>query len=448
MARTAAPGYWSLGRACARTLQRCLGVPSLFLAAPSWLAAAPSWLMAMPSWLAAGVVLIGLVFSCVARAAEPIKGDATFSASGGYARLVLKLAEDVESEVVTAGSIIVIRFKQPVDIPVDKLSDAVPDYVGSARRDPDGMAIRLSLARRVTVNTMTAGERIFVDFLPDSWSGPPPGLPPEVVRKLAERARAAERELRLQRAVAEAKKRPPTRVRASVQPTFVRFIFEVPDGIGVSSVLNDQKLKLLFNAVLVFDLADAKLAAPANIASINQKAEGDTSLVEITLIGDVDVHSFREDKNYIIDVAFQQQEKASVPTSPVSDASHAPAPAAPMTTMPAAEKPAASAPASRQTSEIVQPTSETIARQANIEVKPDEAPKTSPMSEPQMPAQAPKEASTDAPAPVAEAQMPEPPAKETPAPTAMAPPKMTAVTHKAPPEANKSPLEANKAPLE
>ena len=429
-------------------------------------------MLAAPSWLAAGLVLIGLMFPGVARAAEPIKGDATFSASGGYARLVLKLAEDVESEVVTAGSIIVIRFKQPVDIPVDKLSDAVPDYVGSARRDPDGMAIRLSLARRVTVNTMTAGERIFVDFLPDSWSGAPPGLPPDVVRELAERARAAERELRLQRAVAEAKKRPPTRVRASVQPTFVRFIFEVPDGVGVSSVLNDQKLKLMFNAVLVFDLADAKLAAPANIASINQKAEGDTSLVEITLIGDVDVHSFREDKNYIIDVAFQQQEKASVPTSPVSDASHAPAPAvpatpaplaqapaAPMTTMPAAEKPAASAPASRRTSEIVQPTSETIARQANIEVKPDEAPKTSPMSEPQMPAQAPKEASTDAPketketpkdapAPVAEAQMPEPPAKETPAPTAMAPPKMTAVTPKAPPEANKAPPEANKAPLE
>ena len=120
---------------------------------------------------------------------------------------MLKLAEDVDSEVTTAGSIIVIRFKHPVDIPVDKLSDAVPDYVGSARRDPDGSAIRLSLARRVTINTMTAGERVFVDLLPDTWSGAPPGLPPEVVRELSERARTAERALRLQRAIAEAKKR-------------------------------------------------------------------------------------------------------------------------------------------------------------------------------------------------------------------------------------------------
>ena len=58
------------------------------------------------------------------------------------------------------------------------------------------------------------------------------------------------------------------RVRASVQPTFVRFVFEMPDGVTVSSVLNDQKLTLLFNNVLAFDLADAKVAAPPNIASI------------------------------------------------------------------------------------------------------------------------------------------------------------------------------------
>ena len=126
---------------------------------------------------------------------DPVKGEATFSAAGGYARLVLKLAEDVDSEVTTAGSIIVIRFKRPVDIPVDDLSDAVPDYVGSARRDPDGSAIRLSLARRVTINTMTAGERVFVDLLAGHLERPAAEPSAEVIRELAERARAAERAL-------------------------------------------------------------------------------------------------------------------------------------------------------------------------------------------------------------------------------------------------------------
>ena len=180
--------------------------------------------------------------------ADAVKGEATLSVAGGFARLVIKLADDVDSQVTAAGTIVVIRFRRPVAIPVGRLADAVPDYISSARADPDGSAIRLSLARKVTVNTMTAGERVFVDFLPDGWTGPPPGLPQEVVRELSERARAAERALRQQRADAEAKKRPPVRVRASVQPTFVRFVFEMPEGVGVSSVLNEQKLTLLFNA--------------------------------------------------------------------------------------------------------------------------------------------------------------------------------------------------------
>jgi len=340
----AAAGFWLRVRACARVIRHGL--------------------------LGATLVLVAPMFSGPALAGDPVKAEATLSSGGGYARLVLKFAEDVGSEVVTAGSIIVIRFERPVDVSVDKVAEAVPDYIGSARRDPDGSAIRLSLSRKVTINTMTAGERLFVDFLPDSWNGPPPSLPGEVVRELSERARAAERELRQQRAMSEAKKRPPVRVRASVQPTFVRFIFEMPDGVGISSVLNEQKLKLLFSKALVFDLADAKLSAPPNVASISQKVEGETAVVEIAMIGDVDVHSFREEKNYVIDVAFQQPDKptvkpqasdasqappvraaekqaAPVPAAPM--AAMAPVPAAPEITMPAVaekpiEKPAAAAP--------------------------------------------------------------------------------------------------------
>ena len=97
---------------------------------------------------------------------------------------------------------------------------------------------------------VVCGEAL-IDLMPEGWKGPPPSLPQEVVKELAERARAAERALRAQRAAAESKKRPPIRVRASMQPTFVRFVFEMPDGVGVSSVLNEQKLTLAFNASLL-----------------------------------------------------------------------------------------------------------------------------------------------------------------------------------------------------
>src|ERR1700723_2390805 len=306
MARMAAAGFWSRMRGRAQATAHGLARSSR---------SATTFLFG---------VLALLAFSSQGWAAEPVKAEATLSSSGGYARLVVKFAEDVTSEVVTAGSIIVIRFERPVDLVVDKAGDTAPDYVGSARRDPDGSGIRLSLSRKVTINTMTAGERLFVDLLPNTWTGPPPSLPQDVVRELAERARAAERELRHQRATSEAKKRPPVRVRASVQPTFVRFIFEMPDGVGVSSVLNEQKLKLMFSKALTFDLADAKISAPPNVSSISQKIEGETAMVELIMLGDVDVHSFREDKNYVIDVAFQQADKAAV-LPQASDAAHAPA---------------------------------------------------------------------------------------------------------------------------
>src|SRR4030081_28399 len=116
MGRRAAAGVSLLGRALTRTARHCL--------------------VLMPP-------LAGLAFPQAALADDPVRGEATFSASGGYARLMLKLAEDVESDVTTAGSIIVIRFKRPVDVSVDKLADAVPDYVGSARGGPGGLAVRL-----------------------------------------------------------------------------------------------------------------------------------------------------------------------------------------------------------------------------------------------------------------------------------------------------------------
>ncbi|MEY9878502.1 tetratricopeptide (TPR) repeat protein [Bradyrhizobium sp. USDA 328] len=376
----------------------------------------------------AACVLIGL--TAPARAADPIRGEASFSAGGGFARLVIKLGEDVPSEVTTAGSILVIRFDRPVDVPVDRIPEGAPDYVNSARRDPDGSAIRLSLARRVTVNTMNAGERTFVDLLPEGWKGPPPSLPMDVVKELAERARVAERALRAQRAAAEARKRPQIRVRASVQPTFVRFVFEMPDGVGVSSVLNEQKLTLVFNANLNFDLADAVVAAPPNVASIKQKADIDQTNVEIALIGDSDVHSFRDEKNYVVDVAFQPDKGKAAATPEAAIAQMKPAGHAPAPEKPAAEKP------KDPRSEIAPPTSETIAREAKIDIKPAVKPEASaalPSTEAPKPAAAP--AVEAAPAP----EVPRDAAKPAPAPEAAA-----AVAKPAPADA---PKEAAKEPV-
>lgn len=285
------------------------------------IAARHSWLLARRFRAAAACLAIfsGVVLTTLPARAEPVRGEAVLATENGYARLIVKLDEDVDSEVSVAGSILIIRFKRAVDVPVDQISDAVPDYVGSARRDPDGSAIRLALSRKVKVNSMAAGERLFVDLLPESWKGMPPGLPPEVVRELSERARAAERALRQQQAANAPKPLPPVRVRASVQPTFVRYVFELPESAGVSSSLGANKFSVVFDKPFKFDLADATLVAPANVGGIDQRVEGKNAVVDFALIGDVDVKAFREDKSYIVDVGVQP---AALPQIP-SKASHA-----------------------------------------------------------------------------------------------------------------------------
>lgn len=348
--------------------------------------------------------------------AEPVKGEATLTAQPGYVRLVLKFQEDVPTEVTVAGAILVIQFSKPVNVPIDLLVDSVPAYVGAIRRDPDGTAIRMALTQKVRVNTMTAGERVFIDLLPEKWTGLPPALPAEVVKELSERALAAERALRLQKMADEAKKRPPVRVRASVQPTFIRFVFEIPDGVNVSSSLNADTFSLSFSSALTFDLADAKIAMPANIESIKQKAEGDTSRVDIALIGEVDVKAFREDKTYVVDVAFEQAQKPQTAKSPE-----------PKTLPPAGASPGDKA------SEIVPSIAEQIAREAALDVKPDAKPPaivsnekadavtTKPVIAEAAPA--PKPAAIVAEAPVNVPAPPEPP----PAPKKAPPPDVPAV---------------------
>lgn len=303
------------------------------------IAARHSWLLARRFRAAAAclALLSGVALTTLPAFADPVHGEATLATENGYARLVVKLDEDVDSEVSVAGSILIIRFKRAVDVPVDQISDAVPDYVGSARRDPDGSAIRLALSRKVKINSMVAGERLFVDLLPESWKGMPPGLPQEVVRELSERARLAERALRQQQAANAPKPLPPVRVRASVQPTFVRYVFELPENVGVSSSLGSHKFSVVFDKPFKFDLADAALVAPANVGTIEQHLDGKSAVVDFALIGDVDVKAFREEKNYIVDVGVQP---ATVPPVPSKASQATPVIAAPKTA--AAEAPKAS----------------------------------------------------------------------------------------------------------
>ena len=87
------------------------------------------------------------------------------------------------------------------------------------------------------------------------------------------------------------------------------------------------------------------------------------------------MHSFREEKNYVVDVAFQQADKPAAMDTNAPGAPHGSAPAKQAIAAPVAQKPIKEgAPALQQPERVAPVTSETFAEQANSRSSPNRRP--------------------------------------------------------------------------
>src|SRR6478735_1882516 len=273
------------------------GLKRLFVHSPERARRRGRW---VPLVFLAGLVFLASPFG--ARADDPIKGEVKAIADGGFVRLLFHFDQAVESNVRVSGAIIVITFKKPVAVAVEKLSSGASGFISVARRDPDGGAIRIALAQKVKVNTIAAAERLYVDLLPDKWNGPTPGLPQEVIDELVRRAREAESQLHQQKIADKQKKPPLIRVKVASQPTFVRYVFTMPGTVNVVPERADGRVTLNFDQQVNWDLADAKASLPQTLKSIEAEVDFDSVAVVFTLNGTPEVRTFREDRSIVVDI--------------------------------------------------------------------------------------------------------------------------------------------------
>ena len=204
---------------------------------------------------------------------DPVKATLAATVNDGYARLVFDMSEYDDASVRLANNVLVITFKRPIDVSVDRLASQIPDYVGAARRDPDGKGIRVALSQQVKVNTTPAAEKFFIDLLPASWSGQPPACRP--------RSSPTWRAAPARRIVLNAKSARPLRSSGrlpsrcacmlATQPTFTRYIFAIPANTSVSTDRTKERLTLTFDAPIKFDLADVVAALPRAIGGIDSR---------------------------------------------------------------------------------------------------------------------------------------------------------------------------------
>ncbi len=92
------------------------------------------------------------------------------------------------------------------------------------------------------------------------------------------------------------------RVRVATQPTFTRYVFELPDVVPVATDRGTDDVTLTFGGRLKFDFGDLKATLPQAVKAVESFERGDSVAVRFALNGKADIRTFREDKNYVLDV--------------------------------------------------------------------------------------------------------------------------------------------------
>ncbi|GJE25912.1 hypothetical protein LKMONMHP_0755 [Methylobacterium organophilum] len=147
-----------------------------------------------------------LVLLAAGMVAAPISAQAAklLSAIGsqpqGFGRIILSFDTPVPVKGRISGTVLVLSYGERVSAGPERIATGMPDFVTAVRRDPDGSALRLALQKPYRISVQEAGEQVYIDLLPESWTGFPPPLPPEVVAELARRAERAEAALKARNA--------------------------------------------------------------------------------------------------------------------------------------------------------------------------------------------------------------------------------------------------------
>lgn len=275
---------------------------------------------------------IGAPSGATAQAtSEPVNVE--FRSGPDFGRMVLtfpNLNLLPPHKVTSDSGVLVIQFDQPVTLNAEAAVTRLADYVLIVRTDPDGLGVRMALARSVKVNVMEAGPQLFVDFLPGSWKGEPPRLPDEVVAALARKAdEMAKAAAAAQRLIAETEKPIRIDVSAARAPTFSRLNFKWNVPFDVDFRRTDLGVDLRFNRVAMPDLTAIRSDPPPFVNDITAEQGEEGLVVHILTDSVADVRAYKDDDSYVVDVRGPDNPIAMTPLDRALQAAVSPLPAVP-----------------------------------------------------------------------------------------------------------------------
>ena len=233
-----------------------------------------------------------------------------------YGRLVLTFDGPVSVKARTSGSVLVLGFSEKASAGPERVAAEMPDYVSAVRRDPDGLGLRLALQRPYRVNVQEAGEKVFIDLLPQDWSGLPPALPPEVVAELFRRTQAAEAALRAARPPAEPRT---LRLELAHLPTLTRLSLRAPASAAPRFEAVGPATRLMIPGAWRIDELATRGRLKPSIESLAVEGDETGARLLVTPADGYEIRSFSDEDGATIDVVRKAAEK----TKPTAQAAKA-----------------------------------------------------------------------------------------------------------------------------
>lgn len=249
-------------------------------------------------------VLVNVNSNAVAQ--EVVKAEITTEVDRGFGRFAITLPERtrfIDYDISTEDNVIVLRLSKPIQVDLRREVIPLSKYILIARKDPEGTVLRFALAAGVRVNTLVAGEHLYIDFLPGNWRGENPAIPEEVVRKLETRAEEAlalaEQNLLVsEEAVAKIR----MDVRVGRHPTFTRFVFSWNVPYSTSFKRDSKSAILVFDKVAPFDFGAINADLPKLVRRVEHELGADTTTVTLRLQESAKVRSYLDGAEYIVDI--------------------------------------------------------------------------------------------------------------------------------------------------
>ncbi|MBE0578399.1 hypothetical protein [Devosia sp.] len=259
---------------------------------------------------AARAVLIGVVaaaLSLVAPAFAEEQGQLFATQEEGYARLILSFPgrDDLPKYTMRIeNGVLSLEFEEKVSIILPDVGTTMAPYLSVARVDPDGTGLRLGLRSAFNFNRIEAGEKLFIDLLPQTWQGMPPALPQDIIDELAERARVAAIRAERERKAAEViDLDPKASIRVGRNPTFMRVQFDWTVPTTAEFVQDGTTSRIAFEWPVEVDLRVMAADLPPEIASVESTVSPDGSLVTMTLAEGITPRFYQNTpRQFILDV--------------------------------------------------------------------------------------------------------------------------------------------------